>query len=136
MHQAANGTEFCEERNNGFGVIVSKLISPVEHMQPSINLTGVALARDASPSDQRQADVIVLDDVAPQFIGASCALNACNTSLGTACSSRLDARASGTTRFRHGPLRRHVAARRNPSALQKAAATQRPQCAALGFTAL
>ena len=36
MHQAANGAEFSEERHNGFGGIVSDLISPVEHMQPSI----------------------------------------------------------------------------------------------------
>jgi len=95
MHQAANGAELGEERNKGFGAIVSDLISPVEHMKPGINLTEAAIAREASPSDQHQADVTVLDDVTPQFIGASCALNACNTSLGTACSSRLDARASG-----------------------------------------
>jgi hypothetical protein len=62
-------------------------------MQPGIKLIGAAIAREASPSDRHQADVIVLDDVTPQFIRASCALDACNTSLGTACSSRLDARA-------------------------------------------
>jgi hypothetical protein len=135
MHQAANGAEFSEEPNNSFGMIVSDLISPVEHMQPSIDLTG-ALAREASPSERHEANVIDLDEVTPQFIGASCALNACNTSLGTASSSRTTPGRPGTTRFRHGPLRRHVAARRNPSALQKTAAIQRPQCAALGFTAL
>ena len=52
MHQAANGAELSEERNNCFGAIVSDLISPVEHVQPSINLTGAALAREASPSDR------------------------------------------------------------------------------------
>jgi hypothetical protein len=39
--------------------------------------------------------VIVLDDVTPQYISASCALNPCAASLGTAPQFLLDARMSG-----------------------------------------
>jgi hypothetical protein len=123
MHQAANGAELGEGRNNGSGAIVSAPISPVEHMQPGINLIEAALAREASPSDRHQADVIVLDDVTPQFIVASCALNACNTSLGTGCSSRLDARASG----HHSIPPRPIEAARCRAAQSFGIAKKRPQ---------
>ena len=93
MHHAANGMELGEERNDNFGAIVSDLISLVGHVQASIDLVEAAIAQEAD-SGQDAPNVIVLDDVTPRYVTTSCALNACNASLGTALQFLLDARKS------------------------------------------
>jgi hypothetical protein len=55
------------ETNEGFGVIVCDLISLVEHVQASINLIDGAIAREISLGDTDAANVVVLDDVTPQY---------------------------------------------------------------------
>jgi hypothetical protein len=80
--------------DDGFGTIVSDLISLVEHVLASIGLIDGAIAREIALGDGDAAGVIVLDDVTPQYLKASHALQACSASLDTALQSLLDARAS------------------------------------------
>ena len=94
MHQAADGVGLCDERNGGLGAIVSELIALVGHVRASIELIEAAIARETSTDEQHTTHVVVLDDVTPQYVRASCALNACNASLGTALQFLLDARMS------------------------------------------
>jgi hypothetical protein len=82
------------EANEGFGVIVYDLISLVEHVQASIDLIDGAIAREISRGDADTANVVVLDDVTPQYLKAGHALHACSACLDTALQSLLDARAS------------------------------------------
>jgi hypothetical protein len=93
MHQSADEAELGEKHSGGFGVIVSDLISLVGHVQASADLIESALAQEAD-SDHDAANVTVLDNVTPQYVIASCALNACNATLGTALRFLLDARMS------------------------------------------
>ena len=90
MHHVADRAELAEEHSDSFGAIVSDLILLVEHVHTSINLIEAAIARETSSGDQ-EANVIVLDDVTPQYMQASHALNACHASLGSALQFLLDA---------------------------------------------
>lgn len=90
MHDAADRTELCEERHEAVAAIVSDLISLAEHVQASIDLIETAIARE-SLSDEDMANVVVLDDITPQYVKASHALNTCRTSVGTAIRFLFDA---------------------------------------------
>ena len=81
MHIAAAGID------ESFGTIVSDLISLAEHVQASINLIEGAIARETSLGDGGIGNVIVLDDVTPQYLKAGHALHACSASLETALRS-------------------------------------------------
>ena len=94
MHVAAAGI------NESFEAIVSDLISLVEHVQASINLIEGAIARESSLGDDDAGNVIVLDDITPQYLKAGHALRACSANLETALRSLYETRASG-----HRPLR-------------------------------
>jgi hypothetical protein len=82
------------EANEGFGVIVSDLISLVEHVQASIRLIEGEMGRESSLGDGEAANVVVLDDVTPQYLKASYALHSCSASLDAALRSLFDAKAS------------------------------------------
>jgi hypothetical protein len=82
------------EANEGFGVIVSDLISLVEHVQASIRLIEGEMDRESSLGDGEAANVVVLDDVTPQYLKASYALHSCSASLDAALRSLIDAKAS------------------------------------------
>ena len=88
------------EANEGFGVIVSDLISLVEHVQASIHLIEGAIAREVALGDGDAGNVIVLDDVTPQYLKAGHALHACSANLETALNSLFETKASA-----HRPLR-------------------------------
>jgi hypothetical protein len=101
MHQAADSAELCDERddslrNHSLGAIVSDLISLVGHVQASIDLIEAAIARETSGSSPDADHLIVLDDITPRYVNASCALNGCNASLASALRFLLDARSSGS----------------------------------------
>ena len=90
MQHAADGVERFEA-HDGFGAIVSDLISLVEHVQASINLVERAIAREITVGDHENSNVIILDDVTPQYVKASTALNSCSTDPGHAVQFLLDA---------------------------------------------
>jgi hypothetical protein len=92
MHHAADGVEHLEVHDT-FGAIVSDMISLVEHVQASINLVERAIAREITVGDHENSNVIILDDVTPQYLKASTALNSCSTDLGRAVQFLLNARA-------------------------------------------
>jgi biopolymer transport protein ExbD len=110
MHEAANGAERFEEHDESFGTIVADLMSLVEHVQASISLIEIEIAQATTIGDressrenlqenlqenaQENSNVIVLDDVTPQYMRASIALNTCRTSLGTALHILLENRMS------------------------------------------
>jgi exonuclease VII small subunit len=85
--------------DDNFEAIVSDLIALVEHVQASIDLINGAISREATLGEPDTSNVIVLDDVTPQYPRASYALNTCSASLDMALKSLLDAR---------GPARRSV----------------------------
>jgi hypothetical protein len=91
MHQASDGADLSEERSDGFGAIVSDLIALVAHVQASIELIEAAITRETSPGDPEATNFIVLDDLTPEHIKATYALNACHASLGTTLQFLLDA---------------------------------------------
>ncbi len=80
-------------REDSFYLIVSDLVSLIDHVQASIKLIESAKAQGAA-GDQEFADVVVLDDVTPLYAQASAALDACNLSLGAALQFLLDTEAT------------------------------------------
>ena len=90
MQHAADGVERVEAQDS-FGAIVSDLVSLVEHVQASINLIERAIAREITVGDHENSNVIILDDVTPQYVKASTALNSCSIDLGNAVQFLLDA---------------------------------------------
>jgi hypothetical protein len=97
MHNAAEEAKRFEAHGDSFGAIVSDLISLVGHVQASIDLIDSEIAREmiaGDADDQDSSNVIVLDDVTPQYMKASTALNTCSANLGTALQFLLDASAS------------------------------------------
>jgi hypothetical protein len=87
MQDAATGAD------DGLWATISNLISLVDHVQKSLGLINSALARETGRGDIDAANVIVLDDVTPQYLKARHALQTCNAGLNTALQSLLDARA-------------------------------------------
>jgi hypothetical protein len=83
VHHASDRADLTEERRYGFAAIVSDLIALIAHVEASINPIEASDRRETSPADQAATNVIVLDDVTPQYIKATCALNTCCASLGT-----------------------------------------------------
>jgi hypothetical protein len=77
--------------DDSFGVIVADLIALVEHVQASIDLIDGAISREASLGEPDTSNVIVLDDVTPQYLKASCAPNTCSASPDAALKSLLEA---------------------------------------------
>ena len=90
MQHAADNVEHYEAQDS-FGAIVSDLVSLVEHVQASINLIDRAIAREITVGDHENSNVIILDDVTPQYVKASTALNCCSIDLGNAVQFLLDA---------------------------------------------
>jgi len=94
MQNVAAGAE------ESFGAIVSDLISLVEHVQASIHLIEGAIVWETSLGDGDAGNVIVLDDVTPQYLKAGHALHVCSANLETALRSLVETRMSA-----HRPLR-------------------------------
>jgi hypothetical protein len=90
MQHAAHREERLEAHDS-FGMIVSDLVSLVEHVQASISLVERAIARETTVGDHENSNIIVLDDVTPQYVKASTALNSCSADLGHAVQFLLDA---------------------------------------------
>jgi hypothetical protein len=67
--------------DDSFGEIVSDLVALVEHLQGSIALIDRAISREVSLGEPVTGNVIVLDDVTPQYLKARYALNTCSASL-------------------------------------------------------
>jgi hypothetical protein len=72
-----------DDRDEGFYMVVSDLVSLVDRVQGSIKLVETAQAQRVT-ADAELADVVVLDDVTPLYARASAALDTCNASLSTA----------------------------------------------------
>jgi hypothetical protein len=85
MHNATAGDEVVplDDRDEGFHMVVSDLVSLIDRVPASMKLIETAQAQQA-PADTELADVVVLDDVTPLYAQASAALDACNASLGAA----------------------------------------------------
>jgi hypothetical protein len=72
-------------RNHSYHCIVSDLVSLIEHVQASMKLVESAIASEAlADNEEIAANVVVLDDVTPRYVGANAALTACNAGLGAA----------------------------------------------------
>jgi hypothetical protein len=72
-----------DDRDEGFYMVVSDLVSLIDHVQASIELIETAQAQQVT-ADTELADVVVPDDVTPLYAQASAALDACNASLSAA----------------------------------------------------
>ena len=85
MQNALAGDEVVplDDRDEGFYMVVSDLVSLIDRVKASIKLIEAAQAQQG-PSDPELADVVVLDDVTPLYAQASAALDACNASLSAA----------------------------------------------------
>ena len=88
MQHAADGTEV---QTDSFGAIVSDLMALAGHVQANIAMIERAIAQEATIGDHENSNVIVLDDVTPQYVKASTALNSCCNNLGHAVQFLLDA---------------------------------------------
>ncbi len=83
MHSATGSDVQSNGRNDSHGSVVSDLISLIEHMQASMKMLEVAIARELPLAGQEVGDnVIVLDDVTPCYVKANAALHACKAGLG------------------------------------------------------
>jgi hypothetical protein len=103
MQYAADEPGRFEEHGEGLGNIVSNLNTLVEHIQASIDLIEGAIARETAFADQDGSNIVVLDDVTPQYMKASTALHSCRASLGTALQFLLDSKVSA-----HEPIQRSI----------------------------
>jgi hypothetical protein len=85
MHNAEHGDASVpsEAREDNFYLIVSDLVSLINHVQASLTLIETAKAQAIS-AEQEFGDVVVLDDITPLYVQAGAALGTCNTSLNTA----------------------------------------------------
>ncbi len=83
MQHAADGVERLEA-HDGFEAIVSDLVALVEHVQASISLIEREIAREMTIDNLENSNIVVLDDITPQYMKASTALNSCSANLGTA----------------------------------------------------
>jgi hypothetical protein len=101
MQNAADRGGRTEGNGEGFASVVASLLALAEQVQASISLIEGELARETSIGDQDSSNVIVLDDVTPQYVRASTALHTCRASLGTALHVLIDKSA-----FSHEPARR------------------------------
>jgi hypothetical protein len=81
MQQAADGIEV---ETDSFGAIVSDLMALAGHVQASIDMIERAIAQETTIGDHENSNIIVLDDVTPQYVKASTALNSCSANLGHA----------------------------------------------------
>jgi hypothetical protein len=72
-----------DDRDEGFHLVVSDLVSPIDRVQAIIQLIKTAQAEKGG-ADGELGDVIVLDDVSPLYAKASAALDVCDASLSAA----------------------------------------------------
>jgi hypothetical protein len=70
--------------DDSFATLVSSLASVAQHVQAGINLIDSAIARETIYDSVDASNVVVLDDLTPQYLKASHALNSCSASLDAA----------------------------------------------------
>lgn len=95
MQDAAGGGTSApwEDRSDLHRAIVSDLVSLIESVQASMELIESAVAGEAPLGyEEIGANVIVLDDVTPRYLGVRGALNGCKADLGVALHFLLDTR--------------------------------------------
>jgi hypothetical protein len=93
-----------DDRNDGYGSIVSDIAALVEQVRASMKRIDQAIALEPDCGIELDCDdVVVLDDITPRYRNARAALTTCYTGLGAALSLLLDAKA---------PARGAVAGRR------------------------
>jgi hypothetical protein len=73
--------------DDSFATFVSSLASLAQLVQASIKLIDSAIARQTIYDDTDASNVVVLDDVTPQYLKASHALTSCSASLDAALKS-------------------------------------------------
>jgi len=85
MQSALAGNEVVppEDRDAGFYMVVSDLVSLIDRVQSSIRLIETAQAQQDT-AEAEFSDVVVLDDVTPLYAKAGAALDTCNASLSAA----------------------------------------------------
>jgi hypothetical protein len=103
---AARGDDIAvgpADGNDAYRLIVSDLVSLIEHVQTSLRQIESVIDRESSTvGDDMSADVIVLDDVTPCYVKAGAALKACDVDLDIALFA---------DRFRGSPARFALASR-------------------------
>jgi hypothetical protein len=72
-----------DDRDGSYYMVVSDLVSLIDHVQASIKLLESAKAQEAS-GDPEWMDIVALDDLTPLYAQAGAALDACNASLSAA----------------------------------------------------
>jgi hypothetical protein len=95
MQNPKNGAIAIEpdDRNDAYHLVVSDVVSLIEHVKASLRLIEQEIAREtASGSQETSTNVIVLDDVTPSYVRATAALRACDANLAIALHSLLDSK--------------------------------------------
>ena len=95
QNAAGDVAQAPRDQNAACRVVVSDLVSLVEHVQNSLRLIEQTIARETSPETspggpESSNSVIVLDDVSPRYMKEAGALQACDVNLGIALRSLLD----------------------------------------------
>lgn len=83
-----------ESRNDSY-LIVSDLVSLIDHVQAGIRSIETATAQDCA-GNHEFAEIVMLDDVTPLYAQAGAALVACNTSRSAALRFLLEAKSPRT----------------------------------------
>ncbi|MBV8925948.1 MAG: hypothetical protein JOZ74_11330 [Bradyrhizobium sp.] len=91
MQHAADGIDAFEGQGDNLAAIVSDLIALVGQVETGIDLIESAIARAIDHGDHESSDVIVLDDLTPQYLKASTALGICRGNLDVALQCLLEA---------------------------------------------
>jgi len=85
MQDMAGSYPQSDNGDNHYFSVVSDLMSLVEHIQASMRMLEMAIARELPDGDPDAYEhVVVLDDVTPCYVKANAALHACKAGLGAA----------------------------------------------------
>jgi hypothetical protein len=86
----------ADGQNDTYLSVVSNLMSLIEHIQASMQMLELAIAREVPAVDPEIYDnVILLDDVTPCYLEANAALQSCKAVLGAAVQSLLAGKKPG-----------------------------------------
>jgi hypothetical protein len=74
-----------DDRTDGHRLIVSELMSLIEHVRSSMRLIESVIATESPPDDEVMAsEFVILDDVTPFYAHANAALDSCDSGLRSA----------------------------------------------------
>ena len=84
MQKAAESNAAIGDGSDAYQLIVSDLVSLIEHVQASLQRVEATIASETILGAHEASNIVVLDDVTPRYARAGAALKACDAGLAVA----------------------------------------------------